>query len=70
MDIRKDCASVADLVVALGADRGISMSEVSRICEQLDESVGAFRTRPLDHIAVPSRLVPLELNSSTSLVFV
>ena len=42
-----------DLVVALGADSGISMSEVFRICEQLDESVGAFRTRPLDHIAFP-----------------
>jgi transposase-like protein len=45
--------SVDDLVVALGADSGISKSEVSRICEQLDESVGAFRTRPLDHIAFP-----------------
>lgn len=48
--------SVDDLVVALGADSGISKSEVSRICEQLDESVGAFRTRPLDHIAFPLRL--------------
>src|SRR3954463_5953887 len=45
--------SVDDLVAALGADSGISKSEVSRICEQLDESVGAFRTRPLDHIAFP-----------------
>jgi hypothetical protein len=45
--------SVDDLVVALGADSGISKSEVSRICEQLDESVGAFRTRPLDHIVFP-----------------
>ena len=26
---------------------------MSRICEQLDESVGAFRTRPLDHTAFP-----------------
>src|SRR4029078_12142737 len=41
--------SVDDLVTALGIDSGISKSEVSRICEQLDESVGAFRTRPLDH---------------------
>jgi len=40
-------------VVALGADSGISKSEVSRICEQLDESVGGFRTRPLNHIAFP-----------------
>ena len=30
--------SVDDLVVALGADSGISKSEVSRICAQLDES--------------------------------
>src|SRR4029079_12284485 len=45
--------SVDDLVVALGADSGISKSEVSRICEQLDESVGAFRTRPLDHVGFP-----------------
>jgi putative transposase len=45
--------SVDDLVVALGADSGISKSEVSRICEQLDESVGAFRTRPLDHTGFP-----------------
>jgi putative transposase len=44
---------VDDLVVALGADSGISKSEVSRICEQLDESVGAFCTRPLDHTAFP-----------------
>ena len=45
--------SVDDLVVALGADSGISKSEVSRICAQLDEVVGAFRTRPLDHIGFP-----------------
>ncbi len=45
--------SVDDLVVPLGADSGISKSEVSRICEQLDESVGAFRSRPLDHTAFP-----------------
>src|SRR5690242_4279133 len=45
--------SVDDLVVALGADSGISKSEVSRICQQLDEVVGAFRTRALDHIGFP-----------------
>lgn len=45
--------SVGDLVVALGADSGISKSEVSRICEQLDEVVGGFRTRPLDHMPFP-----------------
>jgi putative transposase len=41
--------SVDDLVEALGIDSGISKSEVSRICTGLDEQVGAFRTRPLDH---------------------
>ena len=45
--------SVDDLVVALGGDSGISKSQVSRICEQLDETVGAFRTRGLDHTAFP-----------------
>ncbi len=38
---------VDDLVVgALGVDAGISKSEVSRICAQLDEEMSAFRTRP------------------------
>ena len=45
--------SVDDLVAALGADSGISKSQVSRICQQLDEVVGAFRTRPLDQTAFP-----------------
>src|SRR3954468_489908 len=36
----------ADLVKALGVD-GISKSEVSRICGELDTVVAAFRTRPL-----------------------
>lgn len=44
--------SVDDLVVALGGT-GISKSEVSRICTGLDESVGAFRTRRLDHARFP-----------------
>ena len=44
--------SVDDLVVALGGI-GISKSEVSRICAGLDEAVGAFRTRRLDHVAFP-----------------
>ena len=34
---------VNDLVQALGADTGISKSEVSRICEDLDHEVGAFQ---------------------------
>jgi transposase-like protein len=37
---------VDDLVKALGVD-GISRSEVSRICGELDTVVAAFRTRPL-----------------------
>ena len=45
--------SVDDLVVALGIDSGISKSEVSRICAGQGEVVGAFRTRPLDHTAIP-----------------
>jgi transposase-like protein len=45
--------SVDDLVAALGVDSGISKSEVSRICAGLDDVVGAFRTRRLDHIEFP-----------------
>ncbi len=45
--------SVDDLVAALGVDSGISKSEVSRICAGLDEIVGAFRTRRLEHIEFP-----------------
>jgi putative transposase len=42
---------VDDLVAALGVDSGISKSEVSRICAGLDEEIGAWLARPLDHIA-------------------
>ncbi len=45
--------SVDDLVEAMGIDSGISKSEVSRICAGLDETVGAFRTRVLDHVEFP-----------------
>lgn len=45
--------SVEDLVAALGIDSGISKSEVSRICTGLDETVEAFRTRPLHHTEFP-----------------
>jgi putative transposase len=38
---------VDDLVVAMGADTGISKSEVSRICADLDADVAAFRDRSL-----------------------
>jgi len=44
---------VDDLVKALGADTGISKSEVSRICAGLDEEVGAFRDRSLAEAAFP-----------------
>jgi putative transposase len=44
---------VDDLVQALGAASGISKSEVSRICSELDESLQAFRDRPLDHVEFP-----------------
>jgi putative transposase len=39
---------VDDLVKALGAASGISKSEVSRICAELDKDLEAFRTRRLE----------------------
>ena len=44
---------VDDLVQALGADTGISKSEVSRICAGMDTELKAFRTRDLSHVAFP-----------------
>lgn len=44
---------VDDLVKALGIDSGISKSEVSRICADLDGEVGAFRDRPLSRTTYP-----------------
>lgn len=44
---------VDDLVKALGADTGISKSEVSRICQGLDAEVASFRDRSLSDIAYP-----------------
>ena len=44
---------VDDLVKALGADTGISKSEVSRICADLDAEVAAFRERDLGQQAYP-----------------
>jgi putative transposase len=44
---------VDDLVAALGLESGISKSEVSRICSELDEQLGAFRSRSLAHIEFP-----------------
>ncbi len=43
---------VDDLVIAMGGT-GISKSEVSRICAQLDTEVAIWRTRTLDHLAFP-----------------
>jgi putative transposase len=44
---------VDDLVAALGIDSGISKSEVSRICAELDAVVATFRERRLDHVRFP-----------------
>jgi transposase-like protein len=41
---------VDDLVRVFCESSGISKSTVSRICEQLDEEVAAFRDRTLDHV--------------------
>jgi len=44
---------VDDLVAALGIDAGVSKSQVSRICAELDGAVAEFRERRLDHIEFP-----------------
>ena len=44
---------VDDLVAALGVESGISKSEVSRICGELDVELAAFRERRLDHVEFP-----------------
>jgi len=44
---------VDDRVAALGVDSGISKSEVSRICRQLDVELAAFRSRSLAHVEFP-----------------
>jgi putative transposase len=44
---------VDDLVAALGIDAGVSKSQVSRICAELDQAVATFRERRLDHIEFP-----------------
>ena len=49
---------VDDLVKALGADTGISKSEVSRICADLDTEVRAFRDRPTaDRTTIPVAII-------------
>lgn len=45
--------SVDDLVAATGVEAGISKSEVSRICSELDKAIEAFRTRSLVHNEFP-----------------
>jgi putative transposase len=45
---------VDDLVAARGLEAGISKSEVSRICRELDADMEAFRTRSLGHIGFPT----------------
>ena len=44
---------VDDLVAALGIDAGVSRSQVSRICAELDAAVAEFRERRLDHVGFP-----------------
>ncbi len=44
---------VDDLVAALGVGSGISKSEVSRICAELDRDLETFRNRRLDHVEFP-----------------
>jgi putative transposase len=44
---------VDDLVKALGVGSGISKSEVSRICAELDRDLDGFRNRRLDQVAFP-----------------
>ncbi len=40
-------------MAALGIDAGVSKSQVSRICAELDAAVAEFRQRRLDHIDFP-----------------
>ncbi len=49
---------VDDLVQALGVGSGISKSEVSRICAELDRDLEAFRNRPLGHVEFPCSPTP------------
>ncbi len=44
---------VDDLVAALGIDTGVSKSQVSRICSELDGAVASFAERRLDHVEFP-----------------
>lgn len=44
---------VDDLVAALGVKAGVSKSEVSRICSNLDQEMAAWRARSLTHVEFP-----------------
>jgi putative transposase len=44
---------VDELVAVLGIDAGVSKSQVSRLCAELDGAVSEFRERRLDHIEFP-----------------
>ena len=44
---------VGDLVQALGVASGISRSEASRICAELDRDLEAFRNRFLGRVRFP-----------------
>jgi putative transposase len=45
--------SVDDLVAAMGVPSGVSKSEVSRICADLDKEIAALRERSLTHTMFP-----------------
>lgn len=63
--------SVDDLVKALGMD-GISKSQVSRLCEELDEKVHAFLDRPIEgdcpYLWIDATYVKVRLNGRIVLV--
>ena len=49
----RELRQVEDLVAALAIDDGVSKSQVSRICSELDVAVREFRERHLDDIEFP-----------------
>ena len=58
---------VDDLVQALGVDAGISKSEVSRICKEMDAELEGFRTRdftyPFPYVFLDATYVKARVNS-------
>ena len=65
--IRTVFAQVDDLVHALGVDAGISKSEVSRICQEMDAELEGFRTRaftcPFPYVFLDATYVKARVNS-------